>query len=105
MLLADGVPREWFDFGQAVAAYHSQQGRQQQGQAQQRRQAQQQRQARRGRGGGRGGAERRLRVVFLRRDSGGRQLLNARELVAACNKWRLQPRNGSSVVTFECSQV
>ncbi|KAL4437120.1 hypothetical protein ABPG75_004259 [Micractinium tetrahymenae] len=48
---------------------------------------------------------RRLRVLFMRRDSGGRQLLTAEELARSCSTWRYQPPGGGGTVTAECRQV
>ena len=52
---------------------------------------------------GRGG--RRLRVAFMKRGGQGRQLLNARELLQRCNKWRHKPPGGGATITAECREV
>ena len=56
-------------------------------------------------GGGGGSGRQPLRVRFMQRDSGGRQLLNIAELVAACNAWRFTPPGGGPPLTADCRQV
>ncbi len=51
-----------------------------------------------------GGSSRQLKVLFMRRDSGGRQLLNAEALVRSCNAWRYQLPAGGEV-SADCRQV
>ncbi|KAL4435209.1 hypothetical protein ABPG77_001891 [Micractinium sp. CCAP 211/92] len=93
--LEGGVPRELGAWGQELVAHVQQQQQEQQ-------QATPQDEAR-GRKGG--GAGRRLKVLFLKRDSEGRQLLNAEELVQRCNGWRGHDPESGAALTAECQQV
>lgn len=101
--LAGGVPRELGAWGQELVAHVQQQ--QQRGQQQQ--QARPRGDARGGAvGSQRGrGAARRLKVLFLRRDSSGRQLLNAEELVERCNAWQGRDPSSGAALSAECRQV
>lgn len=47
----------------------------------------------------------RLRVLFMRRGSEGRQILNAAELLRRCNAWRHEAPGGGPAVTAECFEV
>lgn len=91
--LEGGVPRELGAWGQELVA-HVQQQQQEQATPQD---------GARGRKGG--GASRRLKVLFLRRDSEGRQLLNAEELLQRCNDWRVRDPESGAALTAECRQV
>lgn len=47
----------------------------------------------------------RLRIVFMKRGSEGRQILNVAELLQRCNTWRLELPGGGPAVTAECTEV
>ncbi|KAL4436680.1 hypothetical protein ABPG75_003819 [Micractinium tetrahymenae] len=95
--LKGGVPRELGAWGQELVA-HVQRQQEQQGQ-----QDQQPRPP--NDASDRGGGSRRLKVLFLRRDSEGRQLLNAEELVRCCNGWKGRDPGSGAALTAECRQV
>ena len=118
------VPLEPFAFGQAVVAYHQQEamaaeqmsGRPElvasAGDVQDGISLQEAAAAAAAGPAGAGGAgeERartsgRLRVLFVKRGGEGRQLLNAGELLQACNAWRWLPPNSSQSVSAECREV
>ncbi|KAL4451870.1 hypothetical protein ABPG75_007532 [Micractinium tetrahymenae] len=46
-----------------------------------------------------------LRIVFMKRGSEGRQILNVAELLRRCNTWRYEPPGGGPAVTAECREV
>lgn len=50
---------------------------------------------------------RRLSIVFLQRDSLGRQLLNMEELLSSCNEWQYRSRDGNRITEWRaaCSKV
>lgn len=94
--LRKAVPRENFGFGQEVVQWYRSRGLVP---------APPQPAAAAAAPGSGGSGSRRLKVLFMRRDSGGRQLLNAEELVRSCNAWRYTLPGGGGTVTADCRQV
>jgi len=121
--LAQQVPLEPYSYGQAVVQYMRQKQKQQQKRQQQRGQAAQapvdgiSLQAAAAEAAGapplaavlpstpRASTSGRLRILFMKRGSEGRQILNAGELLERCNAWRYQPPGGGPAVTASCSEV
>lgn len=110
------VPFEPYSFGQAAVAYHTQ--------AALAAQQMQRRQWPMAAGGGvqdgislqeeaaaagapqeRAATTGRLRILLVKRGGEGRQVLNAADLLAACNSWQYRPPNSTAVITAQCSEV
>ncbi len=108
--LAQEVPIEPFSFGQAVVAYQGQAAStssRQDGISLQEAAAAAAASAAGAAGLGvqRARTRGRLKVVLIKRGGEGRQLLNAAELLQACNAWSWLPPGGSEPVTAECGEV
>ena len=109
--LAKEVPLEPFSFGQAVVQHQLQQPPRQGQAAQDGISLQEaaaaaaavkpeQQQEQRSKSSGR------LRVLLMKRDGEGRQILNAKELLERCNAWQYHPPNGTAAtVTADCREV
>lgn len=109
--LAQEVPIEPFSFGQAVVAYQTQAARAA-GQASagnvQDGISLQEAAATAGTAGSAGERAKtsgRLKVLLIKRGGEGRQLLNAAELLQACNSWSWVPPGSGEAVTADCREV
>lgn len=112
--LAQEVPIEPFSFGQAVVAYQTQAARTagqasagnvQDGISLQEAAAAASRAGTAGSAGERAKTSGRLKVLLIKRGGEGRQLLNAAELLQACNSWSWVPPGSSKAVTADCREV